>query len=396
MAQMIRQMYEVLPISAFGLMWSVVPVDYDRPRRVIIQQKTEGSADVNPKVYSVWANEALCKLLHSGQDPNNSLPERYLITGGSDAGRFVKREDISNSQHLPSSFKLISDKHETSIKNAIDLDANAIPPPDAESQFQRFLVSCDFIQDRIVGGFRTGLLNVTPNPGMTLQHNTTSFSTESISPLYYPVKDLTFQSFTFRVRDDYGDYIDLAGVSQVWSFTLGDVPDSISYKNAFFTCVFISFVSSWLEHLWSTYEKIDLFSNAVSGNGHVNTCDNFVNMLPEPCNMQMLKCVWNKSPFQHHGIQFRISAATPHVFAGSWNSVAKWWTFSLGKKWPLIKTPNGLAKDITALYSLSNQAFTTRQEWSRWRLRLTWRSLPKNPAGRRGCTKHMMIRHNEF
>ena len=33
-------------------------------------------------------------------------------------------------------------------------------------------------------------------------------------------------------------------------------------------------------------EKIDLFSNAVSGNGHVITCDNFVNMLPEPCNMQ--------------------------------------------------------------------------------------------------------------
>ena len=142
MAQMIRQMYEVLPISAFGLMWSVVPVDYDRPRRVVIQQKTAGGADVNRKAYSVWANEALCKLLHFGQDPNDGPPERYLITGGLDAGRFVKREDISNSQHLPSSFKLISDKHETSIKNAIDLDANAIPSSDAESQFQRFLVYC--------------------------------------------------------------------------------------------------------------------------------------------------------------------------------------------------------------------------------------------------------------
>ena len=207
-AQMIRQMYEVLPISTLGLMWSVVPVDYDRPRRVVIQQKTAGGAAVNRKAYSVWANEALCKLLHFGQDPNDGPPERYLITGGLDAGRFVKREDISNSQHLPSSFKLISDKHKTSIKNAIDLDANAIPSPDAESQFQRFLVYCDFIQDRIVGGIRTGLLNVTPNPGMMIQHNTTSFSTESISPLYYPVKDLTFQSFTFRVRDDYGDDID--------------------------------------------------------------------------------------------------------------------------------------------------------------------------------------------
>ena len=55
-------------------------------------------------------------------------------------------------------------------------------------------------------------------------------------------------------------------------------------------------------------EKIDLFSNAVSGNGHVNTCDDFVNMLPEPCNMQDVEvCVkqitiptsWDPIPHHH-------------------------------------------------------------------------------------------------
>lgn len=55
-------------------------------------------------------------------------------------------------------------------------------------------------------------------------------------------------------------------------------------------------------------EKIDLFSNAVSGNGHDNRCDNFVNMLPEPLNMQDVEvCVkqitiptsWNPIPHRH-------------------------------------------------------------------------------------------------
>lgn len=55
-------------------------------------------------------------------------------------------------------------------------------------------------------------------------------------------------------------------------------------------------------------EKIDLFSNAVSGNGYVNTCDNFVNTLPEPLNMENVEvCVkqitlptsWNPIPHQH-------------------------------------------------------------------------------------------------
>ena len=126
-----------------------------------------------------------------GQDHNNPQPIR-----------------VWNIYATPRVFKRISHKNNTSIANAIDLEGSATPPPDARTQFQRFLMYCDFIKDRIVGGIRTGLLHVIPNPGITLQHRTTSFSTDTLVPLYYPTNDATLQAFTFRVHDDDGDPIE--------------------------------------------------------------------------------------------------------------------------------------------------------------------------------------------
>ena len=105
-------------------------------------------------------------------------------------------------------------------------------------------------------------------------------------------------------------------------------------------------------------EKIDLFSNAVSGNGQVNTCDNFLNMLPEPCNMQDVEvCVkqitiptsWD--PIPHH-----------HRDTTRFRWIVKFSSEVVNFQKVLLKTLNGLAKDITALSSLSNRAFTTRQK----------------------------------
>ena len=202
--QMIRQMAEVLPNSEFAMTWELVPINATKsPRRVVLRDKFH-------TVYTVWANETLCTLLNFGQDPNNPQPIRYLVTEGSKQGQLVDKIQLQQQQHLPTPFKRISNKNSTSINGAIDLNGSAIPTPDSRTQFQRFLVYCDFIKDRIVGGIRTGLLNVTPNPGITVQHHATSFSTDTILPLYYPTNDATLQALTFRVRDDNGDPIEFS------------------------------------------------------------------------------------------------------------------------------------------------------------------------------------------
>ena len=129
--QMMRQMVEVLPIKEFAMLWKLVPINADKaPQRVILRVKSNTA-------YTIWANETLCTLLNFGQDPNNPQPIRYLVTevGSKQQGQLVDADASKSVEHLPTPFKRISHKNNTSIANAIDLEGSATPPPDARTQF---------------------------------------------------------------------------------------------------------------------------------------------------------------------------------------------------------------------------------------------------------------------
>lgn len=212
--EMLRQMYEVFPQADFPkLRFELSSTGYTNKRRVLIKDIL--STGKNVPDYSLWVNPTLAKMLSFGQDPNDPLPEKFLITGG---GRTGTLQDLQNLKPSPTSILIptylttpfVCLGKTVSEKNAINLDASALVVTSGLPQFQRFHVYVDFIVPRIAGGIRTGLLCTVPNPGLDVRLTSASYAHEVNSPLYLRTENTIVQSFTFVVRDDDGNVVDFA------------------------------------------------------------------------------------------------------------------------------------------------------------------------------------------
>ena len=212
--QMFKQIYQVFPQAFFPkLRFHTDNSLFLNHRRVTLKN--------SQAAYTLWANPTLAKLLRFGQDPNDPLPVKFIVTDGVKRGTLQTVQDIPvQSARLETPFMclargMIDSKDSATInkvseKNAIDLDASAVVVLDGVTQISRFLVYTDFIQDRIVGGIRTGLLLSVPNPGLQVRLNAASYSHDIPLPLSLPTENTNLKSLKFVVRDDNGDIIDFS------------------------------------------------------------------------------------------------------------------------------------------------------------------------------------------
>ena len=213
--QMFKQMYRVFPQASFPkLRFRINNTGFINKRKATIE---DPDAD-----YTLWVNPTLAKMLRFGQDINDSLPVKFIVTSGTHVGTLLSGEDIPvQSSRLDTPFVSLArgridslrnppTMNQVSEKNAIDLDASAVVVLEGLAQISRFLVYTDFIQERIVGGIRTGLLLSVPNPGTQVRLNAASYSHDIPLPLPLPTENTLLKSLKFVVRDDNGDIVDFS------------------------------------------------------------------------------------------------------------------------------------------------------------------------------------------
>ena len=214
--QILRQTYAAFPLTHFPRvrLERKVP-DPKQPRYVYLELagKMKGA-------FRLWINESLRKMLHFGLDPNDPLPIRYLVTEGkpltsqgTNAGQLLPLEDAKKYgiAYLDTGFVCLQDLPNfptISAKNSIHLDTDTLTISNSVPQFQRFHIYTDFIQNRIVGSIRTGLLTVIPNPGLDTRLYSASYAYSDPIPLYMKTENTVYDNFNFVIRDDNGDLID--------------------------------------------------------------------------------------------------------------------------------------------------------------------------------------------